>query len=113
MASWPSISAPTRLTETLIKETHRNPTEMGYVVSRPRCTKKRKKFGQGWSAMSDADKASLETFFDSYQGTSFDWTHPITSAMHTCIFSGDALKFEPRPDLPGYWSASADIEEQP
>jgi len=58
--------------------------EGGYVVSRPRHTRKpRKKFTGGFTEIRDADKALLEAFYDTVRGGSliFDWTDP-QSAMN-------------------------------
>ena len=110
MANWPSIAAPNSLTESIIKKAHRSDSELGYIQSRAVWTGSKKSFELGWNGMSTVDKAFLETFFDSNQGSSFTWTHPITSTSYTCLFTGDNLSFEFV--APGYWALTITIEEQ-
>lgn len=53
--------------------------EGGYVVSRPRHTRKpRRTFTTGYTEIREADKVLLENFYDTVRGGSliFDWTDP-------------------------------------
>jgi hypothetical protein len=41
--------------------------------------------------MSETDFETLETFFLAYQGSSFNWTHPVSSVVYNCRFIQDTL----------------------
>lgn len=67
-------------------------TEMegGYVVTRAKHTRKpRRKFTSGFSQLTDADKATLENFWDAVGGGSviFDWTEPSSNTVYKVRFA--------------------------
>jgi phage-related protein len=73
-------------------------TEMdgGYMTSRPRHTRAaRRTWTIGWKSMLNADKLTLETFWDTVAGgsDSFTWTEPDTSTVYTVRFKGP-INFE-------------------
>lgn len=84
-------------------EGHENPAiaeakmEGGYVLSRPRFTRRpRRTFTFAYVDMTDTDKSTLATFWDTIRGSSaaFDWTHPATAEVINCRFSADTkMKF--------------------
>jgi len=108
--AWPSIEDPSSLKEAPQKRQIKSDFAGGYVQSRPKWTRTRKLFTLGWEAMSDADKETLETFFDNNLGGTFSWTHPISETTYTVRFVNDNLEFSYRPH--NYWQISVDLEEQ-
>lgn len=110
MASWPSISNPDfGLKETVYRPQVRQEFESNYVQSRPRTTRATKRWALSWAALTEADYQTLLTFFNTYQGSSFTWTHPVSAVSYTCRFSGDTLESEIT--LTGYRRVSLQIEE--
>jgi len=93
MANWPSIAqCSSDLFEQYPQRGQvRTEFENGAVQSRARATSTRWVFVLGWRALSQTDYATLCTFFDTNLGTTFSWTHPITSTVYTCRFSEDRL----------------------
>ncbi len=92
---WPTdIREPASVDEQIIKEVIRNEFSSGYVQSRPKWTRSRKKFTLNWSSgMSAIEKETLETFFKNNIGNSFDWTNPLDDVTYTVLFSDDNIKF--------------------
>ena len=72
--------------------------EGGYVVSRPKHTRKpRKTFTTGFTGLSTNDRATLQAFYDTVRGGSmvFDWQDPITLNVYQVRFQGeDGLQFK-------------------
>lgn len=67
--------------------------EGGYVVSRARHTRTpRRTFTTGFSNLTNADRASLESFWDTVRGGSviFDWTDPVSNVAIPVRFAGDS-----------------------
>lgn len=92
MANWPSISPPDYgLSEDFYKPQVRTEFEGNYVQSRPRSTRAVHRWSLKWSALLESEFQTLKTFFDTNQGTSFTWTHPLTSVSYSCRFSTDTL----------------------
>lgn len=110
MADFPSIATPDYgTTEATYLPQIRTEFEGGYVQSRKRTTRARGQWTLGWNALSEADYQTLKAFFIANQGGSFNWTHPTTSVVHVCQFSGDTLPGDPV--LPGFRSVELPIEE--
>jgi len=66
--------------------------EGGYVASRARHTRKpRKTFSTGFKAISDADRKTLEAFYERVGGASviFDWTDPVDGKVWQVRFEGE------------------------
>lgn len=61
-----------------------------YIKVRRKTTKKRELFTLKFTCPHSGYEA-IKSFFSSYQGTSFTWTHPITGSTHTVIFGQDKL----------------------
>jgi hypothetical protein len=94
MATWPvSLPLPEYgLEEEFYQAQIRNDFEAGYVISRPRFTRGRRRWKNlGWLALSEANYEILLAFFTANQGGSFSWTHPASSVTYTCRFSGDNI----------------------
>lgn len=64
--------------------------ENGSEQTRARFTRKRTSWVLRWPAMSNANRDTLRTFWDTVQGGSetFDWTDPYDSAKHAVRFTG-------------------------
>ncbi len=72
----------------------RTEKEDGYTITRARYTRApRKTFTITYRFLDEADRATLESFWDSMRGGSaiFRWRHPITLAWHNVRFK-DSLK---------------------
>lgn len=93
MAAWPAISAPDAdlFQQAIQKPLVRTEFESGVVQSRARATSARRRFILGWHALSNTDYETLVTFFETYQGDTFTYTHPVTSTSYTVRFSNDEL----------------------
>jgi hypothetical protein len=110
MADFPSIATPQfGTTDATYLPQVRTEMEGGYVQSRKLFTRARGQWTLFWNALSEADYQTLRTFFLANQGGNFNWTHPITSAVHVCRFSGDTLAGEPI--TAGYRRVELPIEE--
>ena len=78
-----------------IKKQHITESAAGYVMSRGRGTVAKKAFDIGYTAMSNTQRDTLQTFFNDNIGDSFDWTHPETGgATYDVVFLEDELSFE-------------------
>lgn len=110
MADWPDIEDPSGLKEAPQKGQIKSDFENGYVQSRPKFTRVRKKFELSWETMTNSDKETLEAFFDDNLGGVFGWTHPISDSTYTVRFTNDSLDFSYQPH--NYWQISIELEEQ-
>lgn len=110
MTSWPSIQTPSSLKETPQKGQIRSNFEDGYVQSRSKWTRSRKVFNLQWNAMSNSDKETLVTFFENNLGSTFTWTHPVSSTNYTVRFKDDEVEFDYVSI--NYWKVQLTLEEQ-
>jgi len=93
LSDWPSIAAPTYpMTVREYKPVIRTEFEGNYVISRPRTTRARKQWSLKWNTMVESDYQILEAFFNTYQGSAFNWTEPGTGTPYICRFSDDSLQ---------------------
>lgn len=111
MTSWPDIAKPSELNEEIIKGQIKSKFENGYVASRAKWTRSRKKFKLSWNAMNSTDKAALETFFDANLGGTFIWTHPSENVSYTVRFSEDTINADYKKGSVGYWLVNLTLEE--
>lgn len=109
MADFPSIAGPGSLTQDDYLPQVKTEFEAGYVQSRPRHTRARHVFKLSWNAVTAADYATLEAFFEAQQGNTFTWTHPVSETEYTVRFADDRLS--PEFISPGYWRVSLTLEE--
>jgi hypothetical protein len=92
LPNWPSIAAPTfGSTEEDYRPQIRTEFDGNYVQSRVRATRSVKRWVWRWNYMTEADYQTLITFFQTNQGGSFNFTHPVTSVAYACRFSGNSL----------------------
>lgn len=78
-----------QFTETAEDPAKREDMEGGYVVSRAKHTRKpRRTWGIGFRDLTDADKVTLDDFWDTVRGGSLilNWTHPKTSVVYAVRF---------------------------
>jgi phage-related protein len=69
-----------------------SPMEGGYVLTRPRHTRRpRKTWTSGFQALTEAQKNTLQAFFDSCHGGSviFNWTNPTDHTVVAVRFTTD------------------------
>lgn len=85
---------PNKITEEVIKPALRTQYSGGYIQTRPKYTRKTKKFDLEYQALSVDDKNTLATFFDENQGLSFYFNEPISSIQYTVSFVDDSIKFK-------------------
>jgi hypothetical protein len=93
MANFPTLPVPSRqfFSQKPVKAQVKTKMEDGTVQSRPQHTRMRWTFTIGWDVLSETDYATLHAFFNTYIGSTFNWTHPITSVTHVVRFVNDEL----------------------
>jgi len=91
MADFPSIANPSEFVQTYRKGQIKGRFEDGTVFSRAKETRARFKFTLSWKSLSGTDYIALITFFNSNIGTTFTYTHPLTSTEYTVRFAQDEL----------------------
>jgi len=87
--AFPSLSTPPNypLREVIIDRTLKTTSEAGYVTTRYKNTRQIMSFDVVYSMLTDADKNSLRSFYDTVETVdSFTWTHPYTSVNYTVRF---------------------------
>lgn len=92
-----------------------NETEGGYRISRRRHTRSslRKTWKSGFTHLSTADKATLDSFYESVGGSAdiFDWTNPENNTSYSVRFK-DKPKWEYAGIGPLHrWNVSFYVEE--
>jgi hypothetical protein len=108
---WPSTLPNPKhpLHEELLIPQIRTEFEAGYVQSRRRGTRERRKWALEWDVLTNAQRITLQSFFIARQGSTFAWTHPVTLVSYTVRFSDDAVKMSF--NVNQRWSATVVIEE--
>lgn len=110
--SWLDIKEPTIESNTIAKAQIRSDFEAGYVQSRAKWSKSRRKFRLSWQegrCLKNDEKQILETHFDDNLGGSFSWSHSQISGEFTVIYSNDTVDF--KLEGPGIWSTTIELEE--
>lgn len=98
-ANWPAIAHPTFSTRVGVTlPALRSTSEAGYTIVRRGLALAKDKRSLTWAAMSDADFATLRTFFIANQGGSFYWSNPKTAdadfgVVREYFFADDELSF--------------------
>lgn len=72
-----------------IKKTEK---EGNYIQVRRTATRSRMKFTLQYNLLTYSEYSILETFFSTYQGTSFSWTHPVSAIVYNVVFDMEELK---------------------
>ena len=119
MADFPDtteIDAPDYpLGEHSIMGTVKSDFEAGYVQTRAKFTRARKRFILKWSMLSASQFATLQTFFEETAvgaANNFTWTHPISDVEYDVRFKEDELKFNlTTPGETGFYQGSFTLEQ--
>lgn len=99
MPEWPTLSREqdSQFYEVSLEDPAlKTAMEGGYVVSRPKHTRKpRRSFKTGYSGITNADRVLLEAFYDSVRGGSltFTWRDPVSKTAWIVRF-GEKLGFK-------------------
>lgn len=98
MAAFPSINLELPYTAIRRFDTTTTRGAMGQHHSYYYSADARLSWVLSWSAMSDADLATLRQFWSDQKGglTAFDFTDPDTGVTTSCIFADDALSVQPQ-----------------
>jgi hypothetical protein len=94
VTAWPS-TLPTPsfgLEEEFYKPQIKTEKEANYVQTRRTASRGRRILPLAWTLMTEAEYQILEAFFDTYQGTMFTFTHPVTGTTYNCVFSANSIK---------------------
>jgi len=108
MNSFPNIKINSIKSE-VIKPRHTASYDGGYEQTRLKNTRSIKKFSIGFTALTNDEAQTLETFFEQNQALEFSFTHPITNNTHTVRFDENSISFTQ--NTPLYQSVSFDIKE--
>jgi len=89
--AFPTLSHPAEypLKETRVDQSLKSDMEKGYVITRPRFTRVRKRFHVTYNVLTQADKNTLDTFVDTVKGDAdiFTWTHPQSGTVYNVRFA--------------------------
>lgn len=90
---WPaSLPAPSvGTTEALSHPAIRHDFEAGYVMTRPRNSRPRRRMALKWSYLTEDQYEDLEDFFVQAQGQAFSFTHPRTGTVLSVVIMSDEL----------------------
>lgn len=96
MATFPTltISASSKFEDEYIKPTVKTKFEGNYSQSRPKYTRASHNFNTLYNMITETDKATLQTFFNTNSGNSFTWNNPTDEVDYTVIFAEDSLSFK-------------------
>lgn len=108
-AAWPTTKPVYPLAEEVYLPAVRTEFEAGYVQSRPRTTRARRRWTLHWPALSETEYGSLEEHFIANQGGSFSWTHPGSGTSYTVRYAQDTITGSPV--LPGKRAVEVKLEE--
>jgi len=64
-----------------------------------------------WSAMTQSDLDSLLSAFGTDQGSTFTWTHPLTSTSYTVGYGADQIDFDISGERVNRYEVSVDLEQ--
>ena len=94
MADWPStLPAPSfGKNFRYYKPQIRTESEANYISTRARFTIGRRQWPDyGWDALTQAHLDTLRGFFETYQGSSFNFPDPEDGTVRTCVFMADMI----------------------
>lgn len=109
--AWPTIIAPSSIEEKDYTPQIKTESEANYVQSRRRGTRSRMLFKLTWESMSTTDYELLKAAVRTDMGSTFSWTHPLTSTVYECRYSSDGVQGRARAGRVGSWTVSVEIEE--
>ena len=111
MATFPtlSVTASMKYEDEYIKPIVKTKFEGNYAQTRPKYTRSSQNFMPTYTMITEADKDSLQAFFNTNSGNSFDWTNPTDSVVYTVRFAKETLKF--KNIVVGYYEIAIPLEE--
>lgn len=92
--SYPTIQLSEKTKKTLIKEAIRTESEGGYGRTRSKYTKPRYQFDLDYIAISESDFETIEAYFLSNQGLTFNFVYPRDAQTYVCMFNQDSISAE-------------------
>ena len=104
-----SVEADIKYDDEYIKPIVQTSFEGNYKQTRPKYTRSSQNFNPTYRMITETDKDTLQAFFNTNSGNSFDWTNPTDSVTYTVRFGVDRLKF--RNITVGYYVVSIPLEE--
>ncbi len=123
--TWPISKKPTDFDETTIKEKFQSDFEAGYVQSRKKFTRGRKKFRLVWDdsghqTLTDDEKEILDQFVNDHAGETILFPHPFKDGVsYNVLFEDDDIEFSLAYFYEGingekirYWSTEIVLIEQ-
>jgi hypothetical protein len=110
MATYPSDIIPTGFDETRNRPMHSSESEAGYVSQRPKGTKKFMQFDISYNNLTDAQKTTLEDFYDANIGQIVTYIHPTTGTSYDVRYDADKITFKRKPKM-NSWSHSVSLKE--
>lgn len=75
--------------EGTVKKVLKSNFDGGYQQQRPQFTRAYKTFDLSYNILTDDEIVTLDTFFQTYQGMSFTFVHPVKNTEHTVMFDMD------------------------
>lgn len=111
MATFPTLSKnpSTDYDENFYKPSVRTEFDGNYTQERPKYTRATNTFNLKYKFITEADKATLKTFFADNKGGEFDWVNPLDTVTYTVRFKQDRLNFKLNP--PVQFTVSLILEE--
>ena len=110
MADYPTIQNPSGLQQKIIKTKYKGISSSGYMMTRAKATASKKEFLVKYTFLTNTERDTLQTFFDTNQGLGFNWTHPESGGeTYFVVFIEDELEFTLT--LPYYWILNFKIRE--
>ncbi len=96
-----------------LKPSNRQTSSVGYTMAYPKGTVTKKIFEFGLAYLSNTDKVTLQTFFDTNQGLAFDiaFTSTGDSTTYSVIFDQDELDFVYVKRFPAQYTLKVKVKE--
>lgn len=122
--TWPISKKPNDLDETTVNRKMQSEFEKGYVQSRPKFTRPRKKFTLTWdetphNPLTDSEKKTLDQFFKDHGAETILFPHPFEDGnSYEVLFEDDNISFSliykqvKTGENLRYWSATINLIEQ-
>lgn len=94
MVDFVSLPALNGISRKVIKPKRQAVSSAGYMMVRPGGTVSKREFTIQYKALMKSQRDALETFFDTYQGSAFNWTDPDGSPTYVVTFVDEDIAFE-------------------
>jgi hypothetical protein len=96
-----------------VKPSNRQTSSAGYTMSFSRATTSKKAFDFTIGWLTNTERETLETFFDTNQGTSFtiDFTCTGDTTTYTVVFDMDELSFDYIKTFPAEYDLTLSLKE--